>query len=381
MSSVTINCPSCHAKLAVPREAVKRFIRCGRCKHKFPFASVKQKVVEDVIASWLTEETLEEEEGMAPSEESVGEKSLLLHPEEDEGLLDSAPAPPGEIRCVAVERRGALLEFPAERLRSAEFRCGFPRQCMSCDSRTHLHAHVVIFASQLRLSMSMEAEHDAGALVIGDAETRGLSDMEILKLLKRVPNVPSPADLPMPYWVCDMCSAAGVVSGQIQVNRSTGKGRCRLFIRNIRRALQFMADVGGEDSEGYDQLKDRVDRTARRPWHSLPQVIRHRLEQWYQPEKGEQFVTYIPDRDHARTEDGISGLVISDVRLIYHTPRDHRQVRKDEHLELSHATGGGKRSVNIHAPSWEIKHFSVDRDGLAKMRRALALQKFKAVWL
>jgi hypothetical protein len=184
----------------------------------------------------------------------------------------------------------------------------------------------------------------------------------------------------MPYWVCDMCSGSGTVSGQIHVNPDTGKGWCRLFIRSLRRAMEFMVNAGGEGAEGYTALKERMEQTAENPWDTLPEVIQHRLQQWYRPERGEQFIVYIPDRDRARTEDGMAGVVISTIRLIYHNPRHHRECRSGEPMELEHASGKGKGSVSIKTSVWEIKHMTVDRDGITRMRRGLSAGKFKAVW-
>lgn len=382
MKRVQVTCPSCGARLAVTDEHVKEFVRCGRCKHKFEVAKQPADVMEDVIASWLSEDDSKEPEDQpvaAPDDTALMAEQPVADAEAPE-TPEAAPSVGGSIRCVKVESRGALFEFPPSRLLETSFRGAFPRQCVSCDSRTHLRAHVVIFSSQLKDSISMEAEHSAGGLMLSNEEVRGLSNEEVLNRLRRVPNVPHPADLPMPYWVCDMCSGAGMVSGQIQVNRQTGKGRCRLFIRHLRRAVEFMAAAGGEGAEGLDALRERVAKTAENPWTSLPEVVRHRLEQWYHPDKAELFLTYVPDRDRGRAEDGMAGLVISQARLIYHTPRSHHEAKATEPVELQHASGGGKGSVSIKAPGWQVRHLTVDRDGLTRMRRALSKAKFHAVW-
>lgn len=378
MNAIHVKCPSCGAKLAVPSDVVKANVRCGRCKHKFPISTTQpKKIVEDVVASWLDGDAPPEAE--EPNIEDVAE-DVARSAEPGAPALGPMPTGKGAIRAVKIERRGVLFEFAASRLLEPGFRTAFPRQCLSCDSRAHLRAHVVIYASQLTDSLSMEDEHSAGALVLSDAEVRGLSDEELLNRLPHVPNVPHPADLPMPYWICDMCSGAGHVRGQIQVNAKTGKGFCQLFIRNIRRGFQFMTEAGGEEAEGYEELKERVEKTTDDPWDNLPEVIQHRIQQWFNPEKDEVFVAYVPDRDHARTEDGIAGVVISSKRLIYHTPRSHRELNIKESLELSHASGGGKGRVSITTSGWRVRQMSVDRDGLRRMRRALATNKFQAVW-
>lgn len=387
MASIKVKCPSCNATLAVPEGQMKRYIRCGACKHKFPLSRQPESVIEDVVASWLTDddEPQPDDKALLP-DESVGDESLLLHPEGASAPAavqtpaQAGSAAKGNIRCVKVEPRGALFEFPASRLRDPDFRSAFPRQCLSCDARTHLRAHVVIFSSQLTDSISMEAEHSAGTLILSNEEVVGLSGQEVLDRLHKVPNVPPPADLPVPYWVCDMCSGSGTVRGQIQVNPDTGKGWCRLLIRNHRRSLDFMVNAGGQDGEGYGPLKERVDQTAENPWNSLPEAVQHRIQQWFKPNRGEHFIAYVPDRDHVRAEDGMAGVLISDQRLIHHTPRRHRESPISKPVELEHAAGAHRERVSIKTPGWEVKHMTVDRNGITRMRRGLSLGKFQAVW-
>lgn len=67
----------------------------------------------------------------------------------------------------------------------------------------------------------------------------------------------------------------------------------------------------------------------------------------------------------------MAGLVVSTTRLILHTPRYHREVGVGESLELQHASGVHKGSISIKTATWEIRHFTVDRDGLMRLRRAV----------
>lgn len=397
MESIIITCPHCNAKLSVPKRNARSKVRCGRCKEKFVFEPPQPKPVEDVVASWLTDEPggagggdegaggLDLDIEMALAENQAQSATGTLMGALAEDLPSEADKPVAEglrkdIRVVKVDGNGTLIEFAPGLLRRPEFRTAFPRQCVRCDSRAHLNAHVVIFSSQLVDSVSMEAEHKAGALALSDEEVQGLSDEQILDRLPAVPNVPPPADLPMPFWICDMCTAAGQVSGQIRVNAKTGGGFCRLLIRHPRRALAFLETAVGRDVEGFDLVRDSADRVSQNPWDNLPEGIRHRIEQWYHPMQGEQFLAYVPDRDHTRTEDGMAGVVITNQRLIAHFRRRHREAKLGEPIELTYSSGGGKGQVAIQTTTWSIPKMAVDRDGIARMRRGLSLGKFKAVW-
>jgi len=391
MNSIIVVCPHCKAKLAIPAGHVKGNVRCGRCKEKFPFTPPKPAPVEDVVASWLSDgdgsgndDNLDLDVEMALNEaaSTPSETGTFM----GTPAIEEPPAPPSDgtkrkdARIVRCDRSGTLIEFAPGLLRKPKFRAGFPRQCVKCDARAHLQDHVVIFSAQLVDSVSMEAEHKAGALMLNNEDVQGLTDQQVLDRLPTVPNVPPPGDLPMPYWVCDMCGGSGQVSGQIRVNPKTGGGFCRLLIRSPRRALAFVETALGTNVEGYELIRERVDQLVEKPWDNLPEGIQHRIEQWYHPRSGEQFLAYAPDRDHTRTEDGMAGVVITNQRLIAHFSRRHREATITDPLELTYSSGIGKDQVAIQTTTWSIPKMAIDRDGIARLRRGLALGKFQAVW-
>ncbi|MFP4104962.1 MAG: hypothetical protein ACLFVU_02635, partial [Phycisphaerae bacterium] len=203
------------------------------------------------------------------------------------------PAIEVPIRLVRLSAGGALLEFPASRLTDKDFRCAIPRECIRCRARSHLLAYPVIYRPELKQGVSLSAEHSTGSLRLQNHEVSGLSCGELLRRLPRVPNVPPPGDLPMPYYVCDMCTASKQILGQIQVNSSTGHGWCRLLIRNLRIAEKFLVNVGAEDTGDHEQIKQRLSAMEESPWNSVPQGVQNRLQQWYQPHPGEKFVAYV----------------------------------------------------------------------------------------
>jgi len=390
MSPIIVICPHCGARLGVPESNVKANVRCGRCKEKFPVAPPAPNPVEDVVASWLTGEDgpgddapLEEDQGMDMNISGEDLMSAAPPPAAVPDSPDGAPAAAGakpDARIVKVDAQGTLIEFAPSLLHQPEFRAAFPRQCIRCDARVHLRAHAVIFAPQLIDSVSLEAEHKAGELVLSNEEVLGLTNQQVLDRLSEVPNVPPPGNLPMPYWVCDMCGGSGQVSGQIQVNRETGGGLCRLLIRSPRRALGFIDAALGQNVEGYQAVKDRVEQLVENPWDNLAEVVQHRIQQWFQPRHGEQFLSYTPDRDYARTEDGMAGVLITNQRLIAHYSRRHREAPVTEALELTHSFGAGKGHVAIKTANWTIPRMTIDREGIARLRRGLSLGKFMAVW-
>jgi hypothetical protein len=357
-----------------------RPITCPRCKAGLRLRR-RGSVSEETIASWLEdEEDLEDEEVRAPARSEAAQAAAAPVQTKEAERPRSAPAPTaGGIRLVKADSRGALFEFPASRLKEVPFRCAMPRRCLQCGCFISLNAHVILYEQTSR-RLSLDEEHTAGRLAVKGEEVEGLEGEELLSRLPKVPNVPPPADLPMPYWLCDMCTGAGAISGRIQVNAEAGEGRCRLLIRNLWRAREFLLSAGGEATAGAAALSQRLETMTVDPWDTLPLVVRHRLEQWYHPREDEKLIAYIPNRDHARTEDGVSGLVISTRRIIYHSHSRHREALAAEPLEMQLAIGEGKGDLRFRTRSWQVKRFRVDRDGIRQLRRALTVGKFKVAW-
>ena len=103
-----------------------------------------------------------------------------------------------------------------------------------------LNVHLVIWPSKLpdRDRMHMK---DAGVHVRTTIEQLGrLSGPELLAQLPRQPNVPTPYDLPMPYYICNRCSPVGAIIAHVRP-KPDGSEECELGIASLRRAAEFLA--------------------------------------------------------------------------------------------------------------------------------------------
>jgi len=370
-------CPGCGTTLLLPPGCANCFVRCSHCRCRFRLPR-RIRVSEETITDWLS---VEEDDDEAPDERAAG-AAAPTEPQVSSGGTSVLPAIHHEgIRLLRADAQGALLEFAAGRLREHAFRSAMPRRCLHCGVRKHLHVHVILYAAQFASPISQQAEYSAGALSVSEDEAQTLSNDEILRRLPAIPNVPSPANLPMPYWLCDLCAGADPVRGQIQVNPETGVGWCRLLIRSLRRAEEFLLAAGGAGTAAHEELRQSMATLSENPWDSLPLLVQNRLSQWFRPEPEERLLAYVPDRDHARTEDGMAGLVVSSHRLICHTPLRHRESPVRERLELSLSMGGHRGNVRIRAAEWEVKHFAIDLEGLNRLRTALATGKYRALWI
>jgi phage FluMu protein Com len=377
MEQKTISCPACGVQLAGVSGMADCVIKCGRCHARFRLGK-KPATTDDTVASWLQEGKHSRDADNLDDMATPGKGHQLDPPHSGGTHILAALTEP--LRVVKTDRQGVLLEFPSSRMTEIPFRCSMPHKCLQCGSRTHLKAHVVIFSTGMKDSISLEAEHSAGDMIISEETFRGATGLDMLRMLPHVPNVPHPANLPIPYWLCDMCSGAGMISGQVQINSATGNGWCRLLFRSTRRAMEFMGAAGAAATEDYQKLAAQVTSTRENPWDSISEAVQHRLQQWFRLSVGESFVAYTPDRDRARTEDGMAGLVVTNIRLIYHTQMRHRESSVKDPVEIQYAMAGVRGVVEIKTPHWEIKHMTVDRDGADRLRRGLSSAKFNATW-
>lgn len=381
LEAAKVACPACGAILAVPAGTVRRVAKCGQCKQKF-WLPQEATVSDEEVARWLGDRE-SDEDPLGDLSGQGGRYPEVVPPEAAAALahdtLAPAPAPSHNLRLASCDRNGALLEFPARRLNDKPFRCAMPRICMQCGARTHLEAHVIIFSGMLVDSVSLEAEHAAGKLILRCEEAKSLSSEDVVDRLGRVPNVPAPADQPMPYWLCDMCAISKAISGQFQINTETNEGTCRLLIRNLRRAEEFLAAIGARGTGIHRELVNHIAVSAENSWELLPLAIQHRIEQWFRPSPGEQFLTYVPDRDHARTEDGMHGLIVSNRRLVHHTRMRHREIDAAQSLEIALSFGKKKGELVVQLPAWSV-HITVDGDGIAKLRRSMVQGRYRVTW-
>jgi len=378
MTGTKLKCPRCNRLLALPPDLTNERVRCPVCRTVFRVRIHKKVSLDETVADWLDDGMPRDEPG--PPAVDPGRTSF---PVEVEGLSDRPQAifdEAGQMRIVAADRRGVLLEFPADFLRVPAFRASIPRRCVHCTARTHLSAHLVIYTPRLRDSISLEAEHAAGKLSIRQDKLGNFQGVELLEQLPEVPNVPAPGHLPMPYWVCDMCRGAGCISGRIRVNTDTGKGFCRLYFRNLRMAMGFFANACGTSGAEYRKLATYHERAEQDPWDAMPTVVRNRVEQWFRRREGERFLAYVPDRSFVRTEDGMNGLVISDRRLVYHHPPRHQELPVGKELAVHIRTAMGEQIAILEGADFKRRLIKLDRGGRMLLRRALSKGGFNAKW-
>jgi len=368
-----VPCPACETLLTVPPGSAGKFARCGQCQHRFqiPDQSASQLSDDDV----LTLLGGQEDEVDLETESQLDELT-------DSGMSTFAAdsgAPVGTMRILKIRANGVLVDFPAEYLLDEHSRCAMPRTCMCCGTRANLMPHLIRFIPR-EADTSVAGLQQQASLALKDPALARLDNVELLQKLPEVPDALPPANHPTPYWLCDQCRDVGVVAGQIKVDPDTQQGTCWLFVRDPRRCEEFVRAAAGDNVPGLDKLHELNESGKENPWDLVPESVQHRLQQWYRPDRDEQFLGYAPNRAHNRTEDGMAGILVSNKRLIFHSQRRHMESKADEPLKLLLAMTRDAGELEINTPTWEIKRMKVDREGIRVLRRALTMGKFRVSW-
>lgn len=357
-------CPACGTILDVPAGKSDCNVRCGGCQFRFRLPKIV--ATEDAIADWLDEGPAKPQEQGAPAPSSEGTAVL--------------PAINEPIRLVKADRSGALLEFACNQLVEEAFRCAMPRRCLRCGSRSHLHARTIVYSTNMSATIGSEAPEMDDSLSLQGDDVATLTGQELLDRLPRVTNAPHPLDLSMPFWLCDLCDARGMISAQARFTDQPGVGLCRLWIANLRRADEFVLTVGGKHVSAHAALQRQLSTMHDDPWDSVPLKVQNHLRQWFHSAQGERFVAYVPDADLTRPQEGIEGLLVSSQRLIWHSRLMHREVNVTEKVEFVEDYDGRHHYLQIRTPSWQVKRAHIDREDVPRLRTALTKAKIQTVW-
>lgn len=368
-----VPCPACETLLSVPPNSTGKYARCGKCEHRFQIPAEPDRHLSDDDVLMLLEG--DEDEVDLETESQLSDEST------DPGMSTfsaASGAPVATMHILKIRPNGVLLDFPADYLLDRHFQSAMPRMCMCCGTRANLLPHLLRFVPRGADAAATRQQHTS--LVVKDPALQRLDNTQLLERLPEVPGAPPPANRPMPYWLCDQCRDVDIVAGQIKVDPQTQQGTCWLFVRNLHGCEEFIRVAAGDNVPDLDKLHELNESGRENPWDLIPESVKHRLEQWFRPEDDEQFLGYVPDRDHNRTEDGMAGILISNKRMIFHTHLRHMESKIDEPLKFLLAMSRDAGELQINTATWQIKRMKVDKEGIRGLRRALTMGKFRVAW-
>lgn len=373
MAKLKQNCPNCKMEIVFDDRHLGCKARCRTCGDVFMLTPMD---LEDSVAGWL----LEDVEDLTPPPPSAKAPPVHRAAAPAPAVTRAASAGGSQagtlpIKLTHVDTMGGFFIFPPSLLYDVGFRSSMPRHCLGCGSTSGLNVHLIVWSSKL-------PHRDRLRLKPGSAQVRILAETlvrlngpELLDRLPRVPNMPEPFSLPMPYFVCNRCSPSGQVITHVRPVRGGGEV-CELGIGCLKRASEFLAANVGRDSPEYRKLVDEDRQRRDDPWQSLPLAVRNRIAQWYTPDRGERFLAFIRDHDFAPTETGVGGLVLTNRRMIVHKYAAHREIDVHETLQLQ--AQRRKNYLDLHIGSETVKPVDLHCDFKAPDTLRTALKSLGA---
>lgn len=348
MSEISVvACPFCAQKYRVPHDRMGMRARCKKCGQKFKIAVDPPAIDDDTIFGWVTEADPAGQSVLGST--SIFSSSTVGLPSPGRPTLNRwDQPPPPETPRVRLDRiddeAGATFEFPAMKLSDRDLRLSFPHRCASCAKEENLEVRLIIWADKLprqdsftRRDIEMKAHGRLDQLLRRD-NMRWFDHLEPMDIL------PPPFSNPFPYFICQDCHNDGAVNAHV-VNKDAGE-MCQITIANLKIALEFFRNNGGESAPGYRRLATARQEQKANRWKALPFAVRRKISRWFTPGESERFLGYYADHDFARCESGAAGLVLTDRRMVYQKFNDHHEfdlaragriniVQKDKAIEVS----------------------------------------------
>lgn len=377
MSELVIACPTCAQKYRVSAEREGHRAQCKKCGQKF-LIQKDQPIDDDTILGWVMDDNTADHSVLGSTSIFNGAGSSV-EPFKRPTLSRWRPIDPPEkprITFDHVDDKGAHFYFSARELRYPDIRSSFPLRCVHCLTAQDLTVHLVIWGDKLPHKDPFHIEElrtkAQGRLdqMLRAHKDRWFDQLEPMLVL------PPPFCNPFPYFVCHKCESVGEVDTEV-FNRE-GQDICRMIIPNIEIALMFYANNGGKGTPGYKLISDSSMRQQDEKWRRLATPVRNRIAHWYKPRNGEHFLAYFRDTDFSRAETGVSGLVVTDRRLIYKKYSTLRQFDINEGGELD--IKADRRDAEIHIIQKGQREATLKSNPIAASHLAKALSKMSHPW-
>lgn len=357
MTKIRLSCPSCGKELIVPEELTGKQGTCPSCGENFPVQLPIDQAAEgppasgDDVMNWLDEAAAREKPKVTPPRPRRRPTAPLRKTAKPQQPKPATRKPIFPVRLDHVDDMGAFFRFDSRLLYNEDFRSSFPQLCLICAARRPLSVHLIFWPAKLRAGSSAQVEAMEARQVYTLRKVSDLSGRDLLGVLNPIENLPEPYSLPFPYYVCNSCSAVGAVVTDVHPAAVGESEVCELGISSIPQAEGFVLAVCGEGSEVHAQIRRAVLSGSARPWQRLPLTVRIRIRRWYKAQEGERFLLYIPDAEFAKAEAGLAGVVLTDLKLIYHKSLAHVEIPLTEKFELTPRTAEEGTRLEIIAPN------------------------------
>lgn len=266
-------------------------------------------------------------------------------------------------------QKGVRLAFDSSFLRHERFRTSMPIACAITGeaTRTKLLAKPLAFTDRsqgtVRNPRDIEQGHEAK---MRDSQ----SAREAIAIMGVLDNLPTPFNLPMPYYVAVDHSTYSLLC--TTTRRDDGGITCYVSIPDGRYALTWLRNVNGICGDEYDLLRNEVSMLWRDEWVGLEERVRERLDTWCHFQPGERFRYYINDADLTKKDEGLAGVVLTDRRLIYHKYHRHGEVSYHQaDASLTVRPDGQFAGLTVKTADGTVRAARFHFDELEKLRDAV----------
>ncbi len=286
----------------------------------------------------------EDEPAERPAESAAGESAT------GEGGDESAQRDAARRAAAAAAENGNRVQLNLIDVTSAGVRFGFS---------VHL-----LNESAFRASMPMcdayTCEHDPGNMIArplawvdkatgkftnpGEIEARyehhvklHQSTREVVEAMRTMDELPSPYNMPMPYYVTRGSGKAPLHCETYQTPQGV---QCEVTIPNSRVALDWLGRVNGVCCDEYSQLEKEATKLEASTWQSFPDKVRKRLSVWFDFEQDEEFLAYFNEGDFSSSDLGLAGLIVTSKRMVYCKYHSMGSIRHDKPATIVAAESG-----------------------------------------
>jgi len=418
MNTHVVPCPACQTPLNVPPSAGGRRARCPACGDRF-IIPTRTDLLDDTVSGWIeqdVDEVIDDRNRLSDENQAsqirpaittaddaseMGEtimgEPLLDAPIQDseEALPRPKPRPvPKPVRHVDNDNEtcgyprnlrtdpksphlvvlkcgsaGIRLAFDSKWLAHEGFRSSMPTRCAYSGSadRTKLIARPMIFSDRSRAASTDAAEltsrHDVRSL--GDSSAR-----QIMQMMSTIEGMPNPFLYPMPYYVCNRYANKTVHC--MTRDRSSGGITAEVVIPDAVCALEWLARVNGVCGEEYELLERDTSLLHGDLFQALSEACRSRLQVWCKLRPREVFVLYLNDADFGRMDEGLSGLIVTDQRVVFCKYHHRGQVRLDDEQAAIIAKPDGKFiGLTLQVGEQRKRMCKMHKSDLVKLRDAI----------
>jgi hypothetical protein len=204
-------------------------------------------------------------------------------------------------------------------------------------------------------------------------DIRSLSDAsprKIMQMMSTIEGMPNPFLYPMPYYVCNRYANKTIHC--MTRDRSSGGITAEVVIPDAVCAMEWLARVNGVCGKEYELLERDTSMLHGDVFQSMNETCRGRIQVWCKLRPREVFVQYFNDADFGRMDEGLSGLIVTDQRVVFCKYHHRGQARLDDENAVIIAKPDGKFiALTLQVGEQRQRMCKLHKSDLVKLRDAL----------